>query len=106
MGAVRIRVQTDDKHHSNPHHSSPSVNILRTQNLCVSKKQIHHYASIQLSPVKRSSGLKSAPIKQRLQAKTVQNKDSMLVVSDVRRQQVDEEIPPDECLEKKQKITI
>ncbi len=64
-----------------------------------------------LSPVKRSSGLKSAPIKQRLQAKTVQNKDSMLVVSDVRRQQVDEEIPPDnverfECLEKKQNITI
>ncbi len=54
-----------------------------------------------LSPVKRSSGLKSAPIKQRLQAKTVQNKYShMLVVSDVRRQQVDEEIPPDECLEK------
>ncbi len=56
-----------------------------------------------LSPVKRSSGLKSAPIKQRLQAKTVQNKDSMLVVSDVRRQQVDEEIPPDECLEKSRK---
>ncbi len=67
------------------------MNIFRSQNLCVSKKQIHHYASILLSPVKKviwsESGEKSAQIKQRLQAKTVLNKYSMLVDSDVRRQQ-------------------
>ncbi len=38
MGAVRMRVQTA---HSNPHHSSQSVNILRRQKLHVCKKQIH-----------------------------------------------------------------
>ncbi len=35
MGAVRMRVQTADQNHNNPHHSSPSVNILRKQKRCV-----------------------------------------------------------------------
>ncbi len=32
MGAVRMRIQTT-KHHNNPHHSSPSVNVLWSQKL-------------------------------------------------------------------------
>ncbi len=41
MGAVRMRVQTSDKNiTSNPHHSSPSVNILRSQKLFVRNKSI------------------------------------------------------------------
>ncbi len=36
MGAVRMRVWL--KHHNNPHHSSPSVNVLWSQKLCVCKK--------------------------------------------------------------------
>ncbi len=36
MGAVRMRVQTaDKKYHNNPHHSSPSVNILWGDKLCL-----------------------------------------------------------------------
>ncbi len=43
MGAVRMRVQTADKNiTSNPHHSSPSINVLRSEKLCVCKKQILH----------------------------------------------------------------
>ncbi len=56
------------KHHNNPHHFSPSVNIWRRQKLRVCKKQIHQdvfltlnrlkYESITtLPPVKKGSGL-------------------------------------------------
>ncbi len=41
MGAVRMRVQTSDSQlsTSNPHHSSPAINILWSEKLCVCKKQ-------------------------------------------------------------------
>ncbi len=46
MGAVRMRVQTADKNFtSNPHHSSPSVNILWSEKLRVCKKHIHQDTS-------------------------------------------------------------
>ncbi len=37
---IRMRVQTAAKN-SNPHDSSPSINILWSKKLCVCKKQIH-----------------------------------------------------------------
>ncbi len=39
---------------NNPHHSSPSINILWSEKLHVCKKQTHHYSLILLSPVKKS----------------------------------------------------
>ncbi len=43
MGAVRMRVQTADKNiTSNPHHSSPSINVLLREKLCVCREKIHH----------------------------------------------------------------
>ncbi len=82
MGAVRMRVQTADKNIT-PHHSSPSVNILRRQKL----KQRHqdiltfkpkyesiiHNSSSSEKVFRSESGEKSAQIKHRLQDKTVQN---------------------------------
>ncbi len=40
MGAVRMRVQTADKNITIIH-TSPSVNVLWSEKLCVCKKQIH-----------------------------------------------------------------
>ncbi len=41
MGAVRTRVQAVDKNiTSNPHHSSPSINVLWSEKLHVYKKQV------------------------------------------------------------------
>ncbi len=42
MGAVRMRVQIADKNITiNPHQSSPSVNVLWNEKLCVCVNQIH-----------------------------------------------------------------
>ncbi len=38
------------KHHNNPHHSSLSVNILRSEKLCVCKKQIYNYGVFNCKP--------------------------------------------------------
>ncbi len=50
MGAVRMRVQTTDKKSkwfkSSLHDSSPSFKILKSENMCVRKKQIHYKAII------------------------------------------------------------
>ncbi len=55
MGAARMRVQTaDKKHHNNPHHSSPSVNVLWSNKMHVYKSPLF---IILLSPVKKQSYL-------------------------------------------------
>ncbi len=49
MGAVRMRVKTADKNiTSNPHHSRPSVNILRSKKLYVCNKHIHNRGILNL----------------------------------------------------------
>ncbi len=48
MGAVRMRVQTADKNHNNPHHSSPSIMWLWTTKQVIRvicKKKIYIYTS-------------------------------------------------------------
>ncbi len=88
MGAVRMRVQTGDKNITIIH-STPSVNVLRSKNMCVCNKQIHQASSccFQLKyeyfinnidfsfekVVSSESGDKSAQLKYRLQVKTIQN---------------------------------
>ncbi len=43
MGSVKMRGQTDDKKiTSNPNHSNPLISIMRSENLHVCDKQIHH----------------------------------------------------------------
>ncbi len=83
--------------HSNPHHSSPSVNVLWSKKICVCKKQIYHLDVLKLSlwlkwesiihnnhsPMKKvassESGKKYAQIKHHLQVKTVQNNSNKYV---------------------------
>ncbi len=44
MGAVRVQIQTADKHHNNPQDSSTSIKILHCEKLCVCKKtNIYNY---------------------------------------------------------------
>ncbi len=59
MGAVRMRVQTADNNitsnNTTPLQSSPSVNILWSEKLCVRKKQIHYQGVFQFKSPKESS---------------------------------------------------
>ncbi len=87
MGAVRMSPNSWLKHHNNPHHSNPSINILWRQKLCVCKKTnaswrhfltkyksiVHNIAFSSEKVVSSESGEKSAQIQHRFQAKTVQN---------------------------------
>ncbi len=41
-------IKTSQWYTSNPHHSSPSINLLWIEKLCVCKKQLHHLSQLHL----------------------------------------------------------
>ncbi len=64
MGAVRMRVQTDDeKLHNNPqvpYHSSPSIDILWSEKLHVCKKHIYNYGVLTLNQISAKTAVHNA----------------------------------------------
>ncbi len=75
MGAVRMRAQTADKNitiiRSTPVHQL--MTLMKLMKMILTKIQVHNNNSSNEKVFWSESGEKSAQIKQRLQAKTVQN---------------------------------